>query len=112
MNSILYTIKKLIGLEPDYNAFDESIITFINGAFATLQQMGIGPASPFRIQNEEKTWDDWSEDVFIVEETKSYVYLHVRKLFDPSSSSIVMDALENQIVEIGWRLYTYSQSEY
>ena len=112
MNSILNTIKKLIGLEPDYDAFDESIISFINGAFATLQQMGVGPSTPFRIQNAYNVWSEWSDDTFVIEETKSYVYLQVRKMFDPPSSSIVMESLEKQANEIGWRLYTYSQHEY
>lgn len=112
MNSILDTIKKLIGLESNYDAFDESIISFINGAFATLQQMGVGPSTPYRIQNAYNIWSEWSNDAFVVEETKNYVYLQVRKMFDPPSSSIVMESLEKQANEIGWRLYTYSQLEY
>lgn len=112
MDSILDSIKKLIGLEGDYKAFDESIIVFINGAFSTLNQMGVGPDRHFRIVDSTQTWNDWSEDSFVVEETKTYVYLHVRKLFDPPTSGSVMEAINNQLDETGWRLYTYSQKEY
>lgn len=112
MDSILYSIKKLIGLEADYDAFDASIIIFINGAFSTLQQMGIGPLTPYRIQNITNVWSEWSDDSFVVEESKNYVYLQVRKAFDPPTSSYVMDALEKQISELGWRLYTHCQKEY
>ncbi len=112
MDSILYSIKKLIGLEADYDAFDASIIIFINGAFSTLQQMGIGPLTPYRIQNIANVWSEWSDDPFVVEESKNYVYLQVRKAFDPPTSSYVMDALEKQISELGWRLYTHCQKEY
>lgn len=112
MNSILDSIKKLIGLEADYVAFDTNIIVFINGAFSTLQQMGIGPTAPYRIQNAYNVWSEWSDDSFVVEESKNYVYLQVRKTFDPPANSYVMDALEKQISELGWRLYTYCQKEY
>lgn len=112
VESILNNVKKLIGLEVDYEAFDDSIILFINGAFSALQQMGIGPSIPFRIQNDETLWDEWSEDVFVVEETKNYVYLHVRKMFDPPSSSYVMEAIDKQIDETAWRLYTHCQKDY
>lgn len=112
MDSILDSIKKLIGLEADYDAFDTSIIVFINGAFSTLHQMGIGPPTPYRIQDATNVWSEWSDDSFVVEESKNYVYLQVRKTFDPPASSYVMDALEKQISELGWRLYTYCQKEY
>lgn len=102
----------MIGLGKDYDAFDQSIIIFINGAFSTLNQMGVGPESAFRIRSAEETWDRWSTDSFIVEETKNYVYLQVRKLFDPPSTSYVLESLENQLKETGWRLYTYSQKSY
>lgn len=102
----------MVGVVPEDRSFDLRIITYINGAFATLQDMGVGPKVPFRIHDSGAVWIEWSEDPFVVEGSKEYVSLRTQKLFDPPSSSYVLDALDEQINESGWRLYRHCQKEY
>lgn len=112
MDSILDYVKYMIGVAPEDRSFDLRIITYINGAFATLQDMGAGPEVPFGIHNSDAVWSEWSEDKFVVECSKEYVSLRTQKLFDPPSSSYVLDALNKQIDESAWRLYRHCQREY
>lgn len=112
MNSILDYVKHMIGVAPKDGSFDLRIITYINGAFATLQDEGVGPEVPFRIQDSSAVWSEWSKDLFVVECSKEYVSLRTQKLFDPPSSSYVLDALNEQIDESAWRLYRHCQKEY
>lgn len=103
--SILNNVKKILGIEPDYTAFDLDIITHINTALSTLTQLGIGPADGFMIEDATSTWDDFLglSNVKMVA-VKSYVYLKVRMIFDPPTTSYVIDALQSQIHEMEWRL--------
>lgn len=102
----------MVNVAVENKSFDLRIITYINGAFATLQDMGVGPKVPFRIHDSGAVWSEWSEDPFVVEVSKEYVSLRTQKLFDPPSSSYVLDALDEQINESGWRLYRHCQKEY
>ena len=49
MESILTSIKKLLGIEESYEIFDPDIILYINSAFSTLTQLGVGPEKGFSI---------------------------------------------------------------
>lgn len=109
-DSILNTIKKTLGLEADYDAFDTEIIVFINSAMMTLQQLGIGPTRGFIITNSEQTWSDFLQTDKMLEGVKHYIYLCVRMVFDPPGSSFVMDSMKQQKEELEWRLR--EQSEY
>lgn len=102
----------MVGVVAEDRSFDLRIITYINGAFATLQDMGVGPESLFRIHDSGDVWSEWSEDPFVVEGSKEYISLRTQKLFDPPSSSYVLDALDKQIDESAWRLYRHCQKEY
>lgn len=102
----------MVGVAAEDRAFDLRIITYINGGFATLQDVGVGPDAPFRVHDSEAVWSDWSSDLFVVEESKEYISLRTQKLFDPPSSSYVLDALNEQIEESFWRLYRHCQKEY
>lgn len=102
----------MVNVAVENKSFDLRIITYINGAFATLQDMGVGPKVPFRIHDSGAVWSEWSEDPFVVECSKEYVSLRTQKLFDPPSSSYVLDTLDEQINESGWRLYRHCQKEY
>lgn len=104
MESILTSIKKLLGIEEDYTHFDQDIIININSALMTLNQLGIGPPQGFSIQNKIKTWADYLGPSIDFEGVKSYIYLKVRLAFDPPSTSFVLDAMERQIKELEWRL--------
>lgn len=102
--SILNSIKALLGPDSDYTVFDPDIIIFINGAFSTLTQLGIGPKEGFKITGADETWEEFIGDVLDLESVKTFVYLKVRILFDPPSSSFVLTALQKECDELAWRL--------
>ena len=103
MESILTSIKKLLGITEDCTDFDVDIIIHINSVFMILTQIGVGPEEGFAIKDKFSIWADFVEDGF-AESVKIYVYLRVRLLFDPPSSSAVMDSLKRQADELEWRL--------
>ena len=103
MESILDTIKKMLGIESDYTHFDIDIITNINTAFLNLQQIGVGPKSGFSITDNTTKWSDYISGEKL-EAVKTYIYLKVRLLFDPPTNAFLVDAMERQIREIEWRL--------
>jgi len=100
--NILQTIKTLLGIID--TAFDEDISVHINSAFMVLNQLGVGPDTVFSIVDGTETWSHFITDVTTYQAVKSYVYLYVRILFDPPSSSFILDALKNQKAEMEWRL--------
>lgn len=111
--SILLTIRKLIGGDEEYSASDPftfNIIIAINSALATLNQFKVG-VDGFTISDDSATWSDFlgpteSANGVTLNEVMSFVYLRVRKEFDPPTSSVLMQAINEQIDEIGWRLCT------
>lgn len=104
MDSILTSIKKLLGITEDYTHFDTDIIMHINSVFSILTQLGVGPPEGFYIQDKTTVWDEYITDPNKIEMVKSYMYLKVRLLFDPPSSSSVIEAFNKQISEFEWRL--------
>lgn len=104
MDSILTSIKKMLGIAEEYTPFDIDIILHINSVFMILNQLGVGPSSVFRIEDDSATWSDFTEDKLDVEAVKSYIYLKVRLLFDPPSSSAAMESINRLISELEWRL--------
>lgn len=103
-DSILTSVKKTLGIEEDYEHFDEDIILHINSVFATLNQLGIGPDHGFQIEDKTDLWSTYLDGNFKFNSVKTYMYLKVRILFDPPSSSFHLTALEKQAVEFEWRL--------
>lgn len=105
MESILTSIKKLLGVTEDYTHFDADIIMHINTTFTTLTQLGVGPSEGFRIEDELAEWTDFiPRDSLLYESVKSYIFLKVKLLFDPPLSGTVLQAYERQISELEWRL--------
>ena len=105
MESILTSIKKLIGITEDYKHFDTDIIIHINSVFMILSQMGIGPDNGFSISDETTTWNDYlPEGNKNFEAVKTYMYLKTRLIFDPPQSSSTMEAMKQTISELEWRL--------
>lgn len=102
--NILDTIKIMRNIDIDDHDFDFQIQTNINTVFLALYQLGIGPASVFRIQTGDETWEDFFGYVNDLEAVKTYIELKVRLLFDPPSSSIVLQSLKESIAEVEWRL--------
>lgn len=103
--SILTSVKKALGIAESDTSFDVDIILHINSVFIILNQLGVGPASYFSIEDSSATWDSFltgeSENLNLV---KSYMYLRVRLLFDPPSSSYVLESFKRQSDEFEWRL--------
>ena len=104
MDSILTSIKKMLGIVEEYNHFDPEIIMHINSVLFILTQLGIGPAEGFSIKDETAVWEDFIPLGVDIEAVKSYVYLKVRLLFDPSTNSSVMESTNRLISEFEWRL--------
>lgn len=104
MDSILTSIKKLLGITEDYTHFDTDIVMHINSVFSILTQLGVGPPEGFYIQDKTTIWYEYISDPNKIEMVKSYMYLKVRLLFDPPSSSSVIEAFNKQISEFEWRL--------
>ena len=102
--SILTSVKKALGITSDYQEFDQDIIMHINSVFSTLNQLGLGPINGFMIYDDSETWDLFLDDDFKLNNTKSYMYLRVRLLFDPPSTSFGIEAIKSQAVELEWRL--------
>ena len=104
MESILTSIKKLLGIDEDYTQFDSDIIMHINSVFLNLTQLGVGPSEGFQIEDDLDTWEDFIGDSNQLQAVKSYVYLKVKLLFDPPLSSSVIESMNRMITELEWRL--------
>lgn len=104
MESILTSIKKLLGIAEEYTQFDDDIIIHINSVFLNLTQLGVGPSEGFLIEDDTATWDDFIGDSNQLQAVKSYVYLKVKLLFDPPLSSSVAESMNRMISELEWRL--------
>lgn len=104
MDSILTSIKKLLGIAEEYEHFDPDIVMYINSAFSVLTQLGVGPEEGFRIEDASKTWSEFLYDDPRLEFVKTFIYLKVRLAFDPPLSSAVMEAINRQISELEWRI--------
>jgi hypothetical protein len=107
MDSILTSIKKVLGISEEDISFDSDIIMNINAVLFTLNQLGVGPEVGFSITGKDELWSVFLADRKDIESVKTLVYLKVRLLFDPPSSAFVLEAIERQIAEFEWRLNTY-----
>ena len=104
MDSILTSIKKLLGIAEDYEHFDQDLIMHINSVLSILTQLGVGPSEGFSIEDENATWNDFIPEDKRLSSIRSYVYMKVKLLFDPPLSSSVMESMNRMINEFEWRL--------
>ena len=104
MDSILTSIKKLLGITEEYEHFDTDLIIHINSAFMALTQIGVGPSEGFAIRDADAIWSDFIPDPVKQQAVKTYVYLKVKLIFDPPLSSGAITAMNEQIKEYEWRL--------
>ena len=105
--SILYTIKNMIGLEPDYDVFDKHLIVLINSAFFELYQLGIHTDFIYAISDETQTWDDFGQ-YECMESIKEFIYLSVLKKFDTPTSSVLTSVIDKSLDDLRFRLMVES----
>jgi hypothetical protein len=112
MESILTSVKKMLGIENEYTHFDQDIIMHINTVLATLTQIGVGPSTGFSIQDENAIWSDFVPASPLLEPIKTYTYLKVKLIFDPPLSSAVTESYNRTISELESRIsYTVDPGE-
>lgn len=102
--SILNSTKKILGIDADYTVYDLDVMTFINSAFGTLHQLGIGPVDGFAIIDASSEWVDFLGADKRLNAVKQYVFLKVKLMFDPPDTGYLVSAYEKQILEHEWRL--------
>lgn len=103
-DSILTSIKKLLGITEEYTHFDADVLMHINMAFMVLYQLGVGPSTPFSISDKSAIWSDFLGDSTDLAGVKTYIYQKVKLVFDPPQSSAAITALKESIAELEWRL--------
>lgn len=104
MESILTSVKKQLGIAEDYEHFDPDLIISINSVFSVLNQLGVGPEEGYSISDANDNWGDFLPSGKKLELVKTYVYLKVKLIFDPPTSSAVMEAIKQNIAELEWRI--------
>lgn len=103
-DSVLTLTKRTLGIDEEYTAFDIEIITHINSVFSTLHQLGIGTKDPYFIEDKTKTWSGFMEDNNAIHSVKSLMFAEVKLLFDPPTTSYLIDSLRKLSDELKWRL--------
>lgn len=109
--NILDDTKKILGIDAEYTAFDLDVVTHINTVFANLQQLGIGPTEGFMIEDTTSKWEEFLGTDKNLNPVKTYVYLRVRMLFDPPTTSFHLASLDEQRKELEWRLNVYREED-
>ena len=104
MESILTSIKKLLGIEEEYTHFDADVIMHINSVFSDLTQIGVGPSEGFSISDSGPTWRDYTDNDPTIANVKQYIFLKVKLVFDPPTNSSVLASYERTIDKLEWRL--------
>ena len=102
--SILTSIKKLLGIPEEYEAFDQDIIIHINTFLTRLYQVGVGVEN-FYIIDKTAKWSDFIIDEAKYQQAKTYVYLRVRLIFDPPTSGAANEAFKESLRELEWLLF-------
>lgn len=103
-DSVLVSIKKLLGIPEEYEQFDADIKMHINSTIVTLRQLGVLVPEGFKVIDKNTLWTGYISDIYLVEYVKEYIYLKVRLTFDPPASSIVTDSINQKIKELEWRI--------
>ncbi len=109
--SILKSTKKVLHIGDDDESFDLDIMTHINSAFSTLHDLGVGPLEGFAIEDMEAEWEWFVEDEPVqLSQVKTFVFLHSRLIFDPPTTTYHLNAAQEQLAEITWRLNVRRES--
>lgn len=101
--SILESIKLLLGLTKEQDYFDNQLIMHINTVIAVLRQIGVADDKEFYVTGYDESWDDYIEGNKDLDAVKSYIAHKVRIMWDPPSGA-AKEATDNIISELEWRL--------
>ena len=110
-NSILNTVKQMLGSTEDYDAFDMDIIVHINSGFGRLCELGVGPETPFHIESEETTWSEFDTAVPMYQIIR-FMFLYVKRIFDPSANSVIMQAYKEEQDKLEWLMCSVADVGY
>lgn len=102
--SILISIKKLLGIDKECTDFDLDILIHINTVFMVLNQLGVGPSEGFSIEDDSTTWSEYISDDMNFNSVKTFIHLKVKLLFDPPLNSSIIESINQSIKELEWRL--------
>ena len=104
VESILQSVKKQVNVAPECTSFDSDLIMYINAQLVILDDIGVGK-SDFMISDDSATWSDFIPDnTGLANLAKTYTGTKVKIVFDPPTSSIVLEALKSYASELEWRL--------
>lgn len=105
MESILDTIKQLLGIPVEDESFDTDIKVYINTVIPNIAQMGIGPKNGFIVTSNTQLWSEYIDSTLInLEGVKQYIYLKVKLIFDPPTNSTTVQAINDSLKELEWRM--------
>ena len=109
-DSILTSIKKLMGLTEEYDAFDQDILILINSVLFELEQIGVKAKEGFVLSDKTAVWSDYSDDDRLLNVLKPYIYMKTKLTFDPPTSSVALDSMNRIIDRFEWRINLYSDT--
>ena len=103
-DSILQTIKQLLGISEADESFDPNIIILVNSVLNILSQIGLEEANNFQIKGSSETWNELFRDRKDLEIVKTYICFKVKMMFDPPTSSAALEATKRVLDEQEWRI--------
>ena len=109
-DSILTSIKKLMGLTEEYDAFDQDILILINSVLFELEQIGVKAKDGFSLTDKTVVWSDYSDDDRLLNALKPYIYMKTKLTFDPPTSSGALESMNRIIDRFEWRINLYSDT--
>lgn len=109
-DSIFDSVKKVLNVPSTDDSFDADVLMHINSVLSIVCQLGVGPENGLTITDSTTTWVTFLGNDSKFNFVKDYVYLRVRMLFDPPTSSYVIEALRQQYQELEWRISALRES--
>lgn len=110
--SILDTVKKVLGLLPDVTAFDLDIVMHINGVIGSLWQFGVTSDASLAISDNTTLWSAITARQDILNLIRPYMFMRVKFIFDPPASGFAISAMTQQIQQFEWRLVSAVETTY
>jgi hypothetical protein len=109
--SILNSVKLGLDIIPENDEYDQVVMMHINSVIAKLDQLGVDQFGPFEVEDETAKWSDFLGEDKLLNMVKSYVVLQVRLLFDPPTTSFLLDAFNKMSQEMEWRINVQTEGK-